>query len=170
MTNDYNELSGGGKAKKVRFGLRTLLLLPLFFSPILMSLVVASDLWSRRHTGLRGAGVFFYAVCYTLMLLIWWRARVKRQLPHAIFRVLICVKIGAILGLLFGIQFLLPLQLSEISRAWYYYDGTFNLWETTRVLLGRFSVDLGYATLVFALVGAVTGGLFGLCLQKLTVR
>ena len=166
MADGYNELIDGKTQKEVRFGLRTLLQLPLFFSPLLMSLAVASDLWARRQAEL-GSSVIFYAVCYTLMLLIWWCARVKRQLPHTNFRVLRCVKIGVIVGSLFGIQLLLPVQTSEIIRVWYSYDGSFNLWGTTRVLLGRFSVDLGHATLVFALIGAVTGGLFGLCLKNL---
>ena len=83
MADDYYELTGKKDRKEVRFRLRTLLLLPLFFSPFFMSLVLVSDQWAR-HPSRMGLGleIVFYAAFYSLVILVCWQPKLRRQAPE----------------------------------------------------------------------------------------
>ena len=138
----------------MRFKLRALILIPLFFCPAFMSLALAFDLLAQRQRHI-GNEIFFFAACYTLILLVFWTA--KHQSSENKLSYIRTAKKGGLLGIAFGIQLLIPVQCYEIVRRWRYFEGSVSLWEIASKLSGDILLWLAVSTLVFCMIGSATG-------------
>ena len=163
---DANVPAFGSTVKSgIRFRLSSLLLVPLFFSPLLISMVLVSDELARRRPRM-GLEIFAYAAFFALMFIFNWHARAKRNSAKNKSPVFWSLGKGTMFGGIFGVQLLLPVLILRVVKRWHEYGAFLSLWETAQQKIGPELFGFGIILLTFVVIGAATGGLFGLCTER----
>jgi hypothetical protein len=142
----------------MRFSLSSLLLVPLLFSPLLMSVLLIEDELARRPPRM-GLTIIGFAAAYCLALLGNWLARARirgRQIRSPVYS---CVMRGALYGARFAAFLILPLFSVFAVRE---LRDPVPFWVTASQDLVPIFAGFGYFLLTFSVLGGATGGLLGL--------
>ena len=124
-----------------------------------------SDELARRPPRM-GLTVFAYAAFYSLVFTINWHAHAKRRSVKIESLVFSSLTKGAIFGGIFGVQLWLPVFTLFIVRRWSRWAPVFSFWETIEHVVPDFLFGFAIFVLTDVVIGAATGGLFGLCMGR----
>lgn len=153
----------------MRFRLVSLLLVPLLFSPLFMSLLIVSDELARRRPR-NVFAIFAYAAFYSLVFIVNRQTRAKRQSLKIKSPVFWSLGNGAMFGGIFGVQVSLPVFVFHIVKGWQRHALLFSFWETFQQMLPDMLLAFGFVVMTFVVIGAATGSVFGLCSDRVNGR